>query len=390
MTNPYLPYAITEAYCIVFAVTVWLRMNSSMGSEHEVRQLRNMIYSYVGMLSTDIFWALSEGGILSLPLRLNAFLNAVTIMSVACGCYFWFRFIEDRLHFPLAAHKTLHALLCVPVLSLCALDLISIYTGWIFYIDAEGHYQSTSLFVIHTAVNYFYLVIPTSYSLYRACKTRSKQERAEYGTYALYMVAPLLSGLLEDTFPRVPLLALNIFMMILILFLMIQNMQVYNDALTGLNNRRRLNRYLEECLPRASARRPILLFIMDIDSFKAVNDDYGHQEGDRALKTFSGVLREVAARYSAFVARYGGDEFCMVMDAAGCAPEKVAEDIHRSLLDAQSRDAGAARPYTLTVSIGCAVCDSAESAPDAVLARADRRLYEEKQSWHAERRQKIG
>ena len=385
MTYPHLPYALTEAYCAVFAATVWLRLNSSIGTEHEVRQLRNMIYSYMGMLVTDILWALMEDGLIFLPHLLNAFVNAVTIMCVASGCYFWFRFIEDRAHFAFSSRKLLDSLLTIPILVLCVLDLISIFTGWIFYIDAEGHYQSTSLFTIHTATNYFYLLIPTVYSVWRAAKTRSRQERSEYRTYALYMIAPLIAGLLEDVFPLVPLLALNIFMMILILFLMIQNMQVYNDALTGLNNRRRLNQYLEEALSRASRERPVLLFIMDINSFKAINDVYGHLEGDNALKTFAGILKSVAVRYNAFIARYGGDEFCMVAESSGRTPEEIEADVHRSLRDSQGLQPKSGAPYILSVSIGYAVCDKAAGEPDSVLATADELLYANKRKWHGSR-----
>ena len=383
MTHLYLPYAITEAYCIIFAVTIWLRLSSSLGSEHEVRQLRNMIYSYLAMLVTDILWALMEDDIIHLPRLLNASINAVVITSITCGCYFWFRFIEDRLHFAFAQRKTLDRLLTVPLLVTCSLDVISIFTGWIFYIDAEGRYQSTELFLlVHTSVNYLYLLIPTVYAIYRAMRTHSRLERAEYWTYALYMIAPLLSGLLEDTFPHVPLLALNIFMMILILFLMIQNMQVYHDALTGLNNRRRLNKYLEDCLPKATPEHPVLLFIMDLNSFKGINDAYGHLEGDRALKLFSSVLKSTASQYYAFAARYGGDEFCMVMDAAGHTPPEIAAELQQNLKSApavETRDGGS---YLLTVSIGYTVCDRAEGDPDAVLARADKLLYEEKEKWH--------
>jgi diguanylate cyclase (GGDEF)-like protein len=372
-------------YCAVFAVTVWLRLNNSIGSEHEVRQLRNMIYSYLGMLVTDILWAFMEDGIIYLPRFLNAFVNSITIMSIVCGCYFWFRFIEDRVHFVFASKKILNTLLKIPLLMLCALDLISIFTGWIFYIDAEGHYQTASLFELQTAVNYFYLLVPTVYSIYRAIKTPSKQERSEYYTYALYMVAPLISGLLEDTFPRVPLLALNIFLMILILFLMIQNMQIYNDALTGLNNRRRLNQYLEDCLIKASLEHPVLLFIMDINSFKSINDIYGHLEGDNALKAFSNVLKNIASKHNAFAARYGGDEFCMVMDLAGHTPEEIITDIQQSLQSVQMKRMENSKEYTLTISVGYTVCDRAENRPDSVLAAADALLYERKKEWHNSR-----
>ncbi len=379
MTYTYLPYAITEMYCAVFAVTIWLRLSSSLGSEHEVRQLRNMIYSYLVMLVTDILWAFMECGLLRLPRLLNAVINAVIIMSIVFGCYFWFKYIEDRLHFSFGSSKLLNALLTVPLAVVCSLDLLSIRTGWIFYIDADGHYHDTELFYIHTMVNYFYLVIPTLYSIYRACRTRSRQERSEYWTYALYMIAPLAAGLLEDCFPDVPLLALNIFLMILILFLMIQNMQIYHDALTGLNNRRRLMQYLEDRLPKASPEHPVTLFILDVNRFKSINDLYGHLEGDCALQVLSAVLKAYASSRYAFVARYGGDEFCMVIDAEKVSPEAIAAEVRQRLDQAQEKSE---KPYRLSVSIGCTVCSQAESVPDHVFERADLLLYEDKQQWH--------
>jgi diguanylate cyclase (GGDEF)-like protein len=269
-------------------------------------------------------------------------------------------------------------LLLIPLAVICALDSISIFTGWIFYIDAQGGYQMADWFNLQTIVNYFYLLIPTAYSAYRAVKTHSRQDRAEYWTYTLYMIAPLISGLLEDYLPHVPILALNIFMVILILFLMIQNMQIYNDALTGLNNRRRLNIYLEETLPKATVQRPMLLFMMDIDNFKSINDAYGHIEGDGALKAFSDAMKDVAIRYSAFIARYGGDEFCMVMDASGKLPEAVAEDVRQSLRNTRIKCQTADDSYELMASIGFVICDGTERNPELELARADKMLYEEK------------
>jgi diguanylate cyclase (GGDEF)-like protein len=170
--------------------------------------------------------------------------------------------------------------------------------------------------------------------------------------------------------------------MILVLFLMIQNMQVYNDALTGLGNRRRLNQHLSNCLDRATPERPTLLFIMDINSFKSINDTFGHIEGDCALKTFARILRQVANRYYAFIARYGGDEFCFVTDVEDCDPAQVMADIQQTLADEQQKIAAGPEKYRMTVSIGYAVCDGTEQEPTAALARADQMLYKNKQLWH--------
>ena len=88
-------------------------------------------------------------------------------------------------------------------------------------------------------------------------------------------------------------------------------MQIYNDALTGLNNRRRLDQFLEEHLEISSKDRPVSLLLMDVNGFKKINDKFGHIEGDAVLKMVGTVLKLAAADFDAFAARYGGDEFCL-------------------------------------------------------------------------------
>ena len=378
MMSQYLPYVVTEAFCAVYAVSVLFRLNRSIGTEHEVRQLRNMIYTYLIMLLTDTLYTLSDSDVLRMNRWITLTVDAVLVLSITAGCYFWYRFIEDRLHRAHPVVKRTLALTQIPMFAICALDALSIFTGWLFMLDEYGHYQSTRLFDIQSVVNYFYLVIPTVACAYRAIRTHSKSEREEYATYAAYMVAPMIGGLLEGVFPLVPVLPLSIFMIIHILFLMIQNLQIYNDALTDLNNRRRLNQFLENRLPKASAEHPLKLFMLDLNGFKSINDTYGHLEGDNALQTFAGVLRAAAARYSAFIARYGGDEFCLVTEAPGRAPEQIVAELQELLRSAQRPEA----KYTLTVSAGYVVCDKPESQPDAVLRRADEMLYASKREWH--------
>ena len=377
MTNSYLPYAMAEAYCMVYAATVWFRLSSNIGSEHEVTQLRRMIYSYLGMLITDILWALNEGGSITLPLYLNEAINAICISCIVLGCYFWYRFIEDRLKLPSSRSRLLYGLSMVPMLAVVAIDFISIFTDWIFYIDAAGSYQSTDLFWIHTIVNYYYLAVPTGAALYAAFRAKTKEERSEYLTYSLYMVAPLISGALEDSFPTTPLLALNIFMVIQIMFLMIQNMQIYNDALTGLNNRKRLNQYLESAAAKADAEHPMVLYMLDIDRFKAINDTYGHLEGDSALKMFSSLIKEFSSRQNAFAARYGGDEFCLVMNT-GADPAQVISEFQSFVKTSQEAGRSSAKPYAIQASIGYCLVKASGTSPNDIIEAADEMLYQKK------------
>jgi diguanylate cyclase (GGDEF)-like protein len=138
------------------------------------------------------------------------------------------------------------------------------------------------------------------------------------------------------------------------------------DDLTGLANRRAG----EELLPTelARARRddaPLCVAMLDLDRFKAYNDEHGHQAGDRLLKAAAGTWRG-SLRATDVLARYGGEEFVVVLPR--CALEDAL------LLLARLR---AATPEDQTVSAGLALWDG-EEVPEALVARADEALYEAK------------
>jgi diguanylate cyclase (GGDEF)-like protein len=138
------------------------------------------------------------------------------------------------------------------------------------------------------------------------------------------------------------------------------------DDLTGLPNRRAW----EEQLPRELLRtqrdgRPLCVAMIDLDHFKAFNDDRGHQAGDRFLKQAAAAWGS-ELRGTDVLARYGGEEFALALPA--CSPEQAIEVAERLR---------AATPDEQTCSIGIASWDGAESAP-ALLGRADAALYQAK------------
>lgn len=382
MAYVYLPYIVTEGFCILFCLTILFRLNVNIGTQHQVQMLRAMIYAFLGMLCADMLWALYEDNFLPLCPPVQLVDSVLLVSSLSMGCYFWFRYVEDRLSLARHTSRRYTILTRLPLYCICTLDILSVFTGWLFVLDEGGHYNSTNLFFIQTAVNYYYLLVPTIAALSRARRALSRQDRQEYTIYAGYMLSPLLGGLLEGFLPTVPILALSIFLVIHILFLLVQNLQVNNDALTGLNNRRRMTQYLEEILPKASKKSPVMVVMMDMNGFKLVNDRYGHTVGDRALALFGKVLQAAAARHEAFAARYGGDEFCLIVTDARCNAEMLTLDIEM-LLQATQKQESPLLPCTLTVSVGTTVCDTPTRDIEAVLHRADESLYQNKRAWHS-------
>ena len=158
------------------------------------------------------------------------------------------------------------------------------------------------------------------------------------------------------------------------------------DPLTGLNNRRALAELYEREAARAerAARqgegdtvRPMAVLFADVDSFKEINDRFGHQIGDKVLRSVAETLNTVS-RATDVVIRYGGDEFVLLLpDAGEDGAEAVAERIRQELR------ARVQEPVPVTLSIGAAVTDPVQPRPlEALLAEADAAMYREKALRH--------
>ncbi len=146
------------------------------------------------------------------------------------------------------------------------------------------------------------------------------------------------------------------------------------DPLTGILNRRAFIRAADDLL-RLHERGPLpLVFIFaDLDRFKAINDTYGHQTGDEVLRGFADRVRSRLRRSDVF-ARYGGDEFVMILTHA--APED-AETLLRQF-QKESRDWGRNLGLPVSVSFGMGVVPEGKNDLDEILRQVDTALYEAK------------
>ncbi|MFD0919140.1 GGDEF domain-containing protein [Saccharopolyspora rosea] len=147
--------------------------------------------------------------------------------------------------------------------------------------------------------------------------------------------------------------------------------QALQDPLTGLHNRRALDDRLEKLLDRADAQ-PLAVALVDLDGFKGVNDRCSHAEGDDVLRTVASTLRDTL-RTDDFVARYGGDEFVVLLPGATLGS---AEAALRRTVEAVDRLPGE-QSRGVTLSIGVVAMRPQESAAQ-VLARADAAMYQAK------------
>ncbi len=150
------------------------------------------------------------------------------------------------------------------------------------------------------------------------------------------------------------------------------------DALTGINNRRRLDEHLQQVWQHGlREHKPIALLFVDIDCFKTYNDHYGHQAGDEALKAVAAQLSRFGRRPFDMAARFGGEEFAIVLfDTSHPEAVKIGEAILAEVQALKIPHTHSTTAEMLTVSIGiaCAV-PATERDCAGLLQGADQALY---------------
>lgn len=158
------------------------------------------------------------------------------------------------------------------------------------------------------------------------------------------------------------------------------------DGLTGLANRMQLDTtLLSEWYRMKRGKRTLSALMIDVDHFKLFNDTYGHLEGDECLKAVAEVIKNVTGRESDFAARFGGEEFVILLpftEQEGA--EKIAQVLLGKIVDLQIPSASKQHKF-LTVSIGISSCqphdlDDHTIESNWLLEEADKNMYQAKQS----------
>ena len=161
---------------------------------------------------------------------------------------------------------------------------------------------------------------------------------------------------------------------LLLLFMGSMMQQISIDSLTQVNNRQNLLEFMTQKLKNHN--KDLYLLMMDMDDFKSINDNYGHIEGDRALVSASSSIKAACGSFvpRPYIARYGGDEFIVVVETDN--PDKITTltDAIRENLSEYSSNL----PYELNMSIGVAKHRDGQ-APKELIREADQLLYDVKE-----------
>ena len=244
--------------------------------------------------------------------------------------------------------------------------------GWFYYIDQDNIYHRGSLYWIPVV----FIMGLVSVSTAIVIKNRKRLDRKNFQTLIFFVIPPVIGTILQITSYGISFVLNGVVLSILVLFLNIQNRNIYTDYLTGVNNRMRLDAYLKEKV--SACDKNFSAVLVDLDNFKKINDNFGHDTGDDAIETAAKLLKS-SLRADDFIARFGGDEFCLVLDISNKSDLKKA--VNRINHIAERYNKTSDNPFKIEFSMGYAVYDRYSNlSVEKFLKKLDIMMYANKQS----------
>lgn len=376
-------YIGVDFFCAVIAITMKLCIQSDFGSEFEVKSLHKALDAYVGFLVLGLVWLLTQNRIIPFVLIVAWLANALSLICMTLTSYYWFMFAMARIRRAGKRPSKLQYTICqLPIALTIILCLTTQFTGLVFQITDSGEYGRGPLFVFVSVLQYLYSIDVCLYAIWYGIREKSKEKQTLYWLFGLFILFPMLAGIVQIMVGNTPIMAPAIITALFIIFVYVQKSQINSDSLTGLNNRKRLFTMLEGRMLQQEDH-PLTVYMLDVNSFKLINDNYGHAEGDHALMAVAESLMILARDYHVFVSRYGGDEFTIVdYGEISNEPEKIVESFCKLLkMKCEEKEL----PYLVTASVGYSIWDKKTRDPEELIAQADQALYREKARIRAER-----
>ncbi|MGE4588791.1 MAG: GGDEF domain-containing protein [Acidaminococcaceae bacterium] len=249
---------------------------------------------------------------------------------------------------------------------------LSINNGWFFSIDNMNIYHRGPYFSLHVAFCYLFIIYSFIFVLYN----RKYIEKRYFFSLLLFFI-PVSVGTIIQTFHYgVSYNWSGMMLSLLIIYFHIQNRSLNTDYLTQTYNRRQLDGYIKDKIRTSSKSASFSAILIDLNDFKNINDKFGHDIGDEALKSAAHIISASLNRND-FLARYGGDEFIAILSIDNkILLEKTVKRIEQNVKNFNSENYN---QYSLNFAMGYAVYEyESNMTADDFFKNIDQLMYDAK------------
>ena len=254
------------------------------------------------------------------------------------------------------------------------MTVLSLFFRWFYYIDQENIYHRGPFFWVPVALT-FSLILTAFFLI---VLNRKRIEKKYYFSLVFFPVPPFVCMIFQIIFYGMSFMLNGLTISLLIVFITIQNRRMDTDYLTGVYNRKKLETYMRNKINTSSKNNTFSAILIDLNNFKSINDIFGHDMGDRALEVTVTLLKS-CLRSNDFIARYGGDEFYIILDLSNKYDlEQMVARIYSCL---EKYNESPAKSYSLGFSIGYAVYDfNSHMKVEEFQKKIDMLMYENKRA----------
>ena len=371
-------YAEIYIICILIVALILFWAGRSRSSSTGERRLRLMLWIFLINFTSNLLFVVYNGlwTIPALTVPLSWLFKTVYHITLCVGVYAWCGYAEAQRPDSPFKDRTMRLLSLIPLAVAVAVVLVNLRTRWLFDIDAEGHYTWRAMYHAQMA----YLVAGSAlFSVPQVRRIPQEFDLSRKNHLALTASFPfclLAAWIVSNVGESYPVKCVFIAFDLLLIYMDSATRQISQDKLTQVNNRQNLLSFMEYKIRNHD--EPLYLLMMDVDYFKTINDTYGHLEGDEALILVAKALKRACGAYRRrpYIARYGGDEFIILLEGPKSECDSLVADIRAAL---KSQCEAVQKPYDMTLSIGVAPWKTGMN-PNDFIAAADARLYEIKRA----------
>lgn len=256
----------------------------------------------------------------------------------------------------------------------CAvLLLVNFFVPLVFEVDETNVYQRKSVFFVFAVFNYILLMD----SIFIYLKSRFRGGMLKFFPLWLFALPVFIGGIVQCMFYGVSVNAVCLAISVAGILGSLQNEMIYRDFLTGMYNRSYLDRLLK--FNFGKRKKGMFGVMLDLNSFKSINDRWGHGVGDRALSNAARIFCKVIGDLGVVV-RYAGDEFIILLNTVD---ERIVScrmsEIRQALEDFNEKSG---EPYKLAASMGKYKLETESFNFDDFINEIDKRMYEDKRDFY--------
>lgn len=370
-------YLEVNISCILIILIILNLHLKNLDKSLSARIFTALLFSIIIYFIFDLACGLMENDVLHESQLISTMLNIGFFFSSYLVAYFSFVYSECEIGSKWMFKKDKLAISFIPVFIMFILTILTLKYRFFFYIDDAGNYIKGPLYFLMLLMAYSFLIAICIKNLSLYFNRKYYLKRDILLTMSSFVVFPLLAGAIQAFHTGVSIVCLGGTIAIVQVFTKMQNKRITLDTLTQINNRTKLMQYLDNKGNNyfKNLSSEIYFIMIDIDRFKAVNDTFGHVEGDEAIKALANILKLSCNKYSCMLARYGGDEFSIVYEGDFANMEKLLMKIDNNL---RAYNKQVKKPYDLQISLGYAKYEESMKSISELIAKADAELYKEK------------